>query len=283
MAEYSQFGNSTGISLSSDVPCLVYSGGMGQWKDVLTLVSGSIVFIDEGNSFIKSRDFAEVVRNSSNYYVIVTREPLTELPYSINEIYGIRTSGRYHYPEKIYNEFYPIYDIDISKSDGSDRLLIVEDSGAGYQFFLSSKENDMCISAGGNSKILDAILSNRNKKLSVIADGAAFGAYIEEVMLVAKETPELVLYFPESFEWMILKSGVVRLENIDAILEHPEDFVESSMYFSWERFFAQILEDGTKGDTIYAYSKNRLADYYKEGRNRDRIMEVIPESIRRIL
>ena len=93
------------------------TAGMGQWKDVLTLVSGSIVFIDEGNSFIKSRDFAEVVRNSSNYYVIVTREPLTELPYSINEIYGIRTSGRYRFPEQVYHEFYPLYDVTGGSSD----------------------------------------------------------------------------------------------------------------------------------------------------------------------
>ena len=33
-----------------------------------------------------------------------------ELPYSIKEIYGIRTSGRYHFPEQIYHEFYQIYE-----------------------------------------------------------------------------------------------------------------------------------------------------------------------------
>lgn len=45
-----------------------------------------------------------------NYYVLITREDLPELPYSIKEIYGIRTSGKYHFPEQIYHEFYQIYE-----------------------------------------------------------------------------------------------------------------------------------------------------------------------------
>ena len=65
---------------------------------------------DEDYSFIYSKDFAELIQKSSNYYVLITRQPLYNLPYSIQEIYGIRTTGKYHYPEKIYHEFYQIYD-----------------------------------------------------------------------------------------------------------------------------------------------------------------------------
>lgn len=49
------------------------------------------------------------MKRSTNYFVIITRKPIKTLPYSINEIYGIRTSGKYHFPDKVYNEFYPIY------------------------------------------------------------------------------------------------------------------------------------------------------------------------------
>ena len=36
------------------------------------------------------------MRESDNYYVLITREDLHDLPYSIEEIYEIKSSGRYH-------------------------------------------------------------------------------------------------------------------------------------------------------------------------------------------
>ena len=71
--------------------------------------ANTIVFIDEDYSFVFTEEFASVIKNTSNYYVLITRQPLYNLPYSVNEIYGIRTTGKYHFPEKIYNELYPIY------------------------------------------------------------------------------------------------------------------------------------------------------------------------------
>ncbi|MBQ6230498.1 MAG: translation initiation factor 2, partial [Eubacterium sp.] len=62
---------------------------------ILPSIENSIVFIDEDNDFLRTEEFAEAIRNSSNYYVIVTREGLPNLPYSVNEIYGIRESGKY--------------------------------------------------------------------------------------------------------------------------------------------------------------------------------------------
>lgn len=44
--------------------------------------------------FIKSDDFAAAIRQTDNYYVIVTREGIPSLPYSVDEIYGIRHTGR---------------------------------------------------------------------------------------------------------------------------------------------------------------------------------------------
>ena len=35
------------------------------------------------------------------------------------------------------------------------------------------------------------------------------------------------MYFPESFEWLILKSGVIDIKGIDDILERTEEYVES--------------------------------------------------------
>ena len=78
------------------------------WSAQLSMMQDSIVFIDEGNSFVMSDAFADAIQNTDNYYVIVTRESLPALPYSAEEIYGIRTSGKYGTMKQSYHEFYRI-------------------------------------------------------------------------------------------------------------------------------------------------------------------------------
>ena len=60
-----------------------------------------MVFIDEGYEEIRSAEFAGAVKNSDNYYVIFNRESLHDLPYSVDEIYEIKTSGKFHTFKKI--------------------------------------------------------------------------------------------------------------------------------------------------------------------------------------
>ena len=91
--EYQLNGPDSGINLSCKKKCVVLEGN--DWKDTLSLFSDCIVFIDEGNSFVSSVDFANQVKKTTSYYVIITREGLENLPYSVNEIYGIHTSGKY--------------------------------------------------------------------------------------------------------------------------------------------------------------------------------------------
>ena len=99
----------TGIRVQCEKPLTVLYGR--DWMNMLINISGSIVFIDEQSRFVKSVEFAEAIKGSDNYYVIVTREKLSELPYSITEIYGIRTSGKYAglTGEYTKNEFFRIY------------------------------------------------------------------------------------------------------------------------------------------------------------------------------
>lgn len=127
LSTYSRFENGNGIRLESDVPCVVYTGDNNTWKQVLMDVKGSIIFIDEDHSFVFGEEFAGLVKESDNYYVIITRRPLYNLPYSIEEVYGIRTTGKYHYPEKIYHEFYHIYSNEMKTIDGAYTFLL-EDS-----------------------------------------------------------------------------------------------------------------------------------------------------------
>ena len=104
---YDRDGESSGVLVKCDVPCVVISGQ--RWEENLQVIHNSIVFIDECNRFIKSEDFAVRVKESDNYFVIVTRDDLPNLPYSVKEIYGIRESGKYAGLKQVYNEFYCLY------------------------------------------------------------------------------------------------------------------------------------------------------------------------------
>ena len=50
--------------------------------------SAVVELLHKGASFVKTKEFAKMIPNSTNYYVIVTRVSLFELPYSVKEIYG---------------------------------------------------------------------------------------------------------------------------------------------------------------------------------------------------
>lgn len=119
------------VELVCDKKCYVLEGIL--WKEQLVAISDSIVFIDEGNEFITTVDFADTIQKTDNYYVIVTRESLPSLPYSVEEIYGIRTSGRYGTLKQSYHEFYRIYGIGTYEDKVSPEIIITEDSNSGYQ------------------------------------------------------------------------------------------------------------------------------------------------------
>lgn len=277
---YSVQGAGSGVRVTSDVPCIVYSGDQIYWQHMLTDCHGSIIFIDENYSFIASREFADTIQHTDNYYVLITRRDLVCLPYSINEIYGIRTSGKYHFPHQIYHEFYRIYSAEYEEKI-TNAILITEDRNAGYQFFCHAFGEKFCLSADGNSNIYRKILEeDADRPLIVIADGAAFGAFIEKVLSAAALRKKMMLYFPESFEWMILRSGVVGSGKISEILERPEDYIESSVYFSWERFFTELLKNETSESDYSRYQKSSLAKYYLTDTNINKILSIMPEEIR---
>ena len=91
LSDYETLGKQSGVTVKCDKPCRVLTSN--DWEIRLENIKDSIVFIDEGNKFIKSEDFARAVQNSNNYYVLITRENLPNLPYSIEEIYEIAYAG----------------------------------------------------------------------------------------------------------------------------------------------------------------------------------------------
>lgn len=276
--EYYENGEQSGITLSCEKTCAVLEGR--QWKVLLENIHDSIVFIDEGNQFITTDEFASALKKSDNYYVIVTREGLPNLPYSVEEIYGIRTSGKYGTLKQTYQEFYRIYGDVKNRIKFNPDIILVEDSNSGYEFFENVAENKSykAISAGGKSNIYQLLQEYNNKNVLVIADGAAFGPEMDRVMKEIHFSKGKAIYLPESFEWLILKSDVMKDKTVEEILDNPSDFIESKDYMSWERFFTALLVDKTK-DTYLKYSKSKLNDAYKNKKVQDKILQEVPEEL----
>ena len=251
----------TPVELICDKECYVLEGTL--WKQQLSVISDCIVFIDEGNEFIRTVDFADTIQKTDNYYVIITRESLPSLPYSVEEIYGIRTSGRYGTLKQSYHEFYRIYGANTYENPIVPEIVVTEDSNSGNQFFEQvCRENQLdCESMNGKSNIFHCLNDHKNKKILVIADGAAFGSEIDRVLQLLQERKNAALYLPESFEWMILNAGILKNSRIREILEDPSEYVESKNYFSWERFFTAVLIEQTK-DTYLTYAKRKLNPAY---------------------
>ena len=271
--DYRTNGAESGITVTCRKECIVLSGK--DWRSLLSLYKDSIIFIDEGEKFVSSVEFADAVKNSDNYYVIATREPLFNLPYSVREIYGIKnkSGNRYQGTKRLYSEFYPLNDVELYEMSKPD-TVIVEDSNAAFEFYenVFSPFGVSCVSANGNSNIFKKLTEIAAETVLVIADGAAFGAEIERILAI-RRIKNIILYLPESFEWVILKSGLI--ENTQRILDAPSEYIDSALYFSWERFFTAVLTDKTKG-TYLEYRKSKLNKNYLHNSERDSILGVLP-------
>ena len=266
-------GADSGVDVSCDVPCRVLEGR--NWKVILESISKSIIFIDEENTFINTEEFASAIQNSDNYYVLITRENLYNLPYSVEEIYGLHSSGKYQNTRKVYQQMYRIYS-DENVLPIKPEKIIVEDSNSGYDFFHSvSEDQDLeCESAHGKTKIFDLLQKADDRQICVIADGAAIGAEMNRLYKQCQAKKNIHLYLPESFEWIILNSGLLKENVIREILQAPEEYIESSAFFSWERYFTKLLIEQTEG-TYLKYKKSRLNKVYLHEKNKDTILKSI--------
>lgn len=104
-------------------------------------------------------------------------------------------------------------------------------------------------------------MANKGKQIFAIIDGAAFGADMQNVVHALRMSKGSHVWAPESFEYLILQSGIIQAAGLGKIIENPGAFIESGEYSSWERFFTQLLEELTK-HTIYTYREGKLNSNY---------------------
>ena len=262
--DYRRYGSESGVMVSCDRECRTLDNE--DWEMQLKRITNSIIFIDEGNRFVTSKEFAKLALESDNYFVLATREKMPMLPYSVQEIYGFRESGKYHEAKQKYNEMYHLYGEISAQSSIEPELVITEDSNSGYDFFakLSEQKNVNCISANGKSNIIKCLQDSEKTQGTrlIIVDGAAFGSEMKEVYEYLNTVGNVVLYAPESFEWLLLSSNTIPNANVTEILQEPENYIDSKKYASGERFFTALLIDMTKGDPVWSYSKKKISSVY---------------------
>lgn len=114
-----------------------------------------------------------------------------------------------------------------------------------------------------------------------IVDGAAFGAMIENCQeyFATRVNQRISVWMPESFEYLVLKSGLIQSKELSEILKAPSDYIDSKEYESWERYFTQLLIKMT-GDKPYKYSKKVLDAYYLQEKNVQKVAENFPNVIK---
>ena len=277
LSAYNSSPSSSGITLICDKKCSVLTEE--NWKLFTESYRDSIFFIDEGNSFLRTKDFASTVKGSDNYFVIISREKLSQLPYSIDEIYGLREgegTGKYHIPKRVYNEMYKIYG-KLPDVKNTPDIVVTEDSNSGKDFF-DIIFPDKCMSAKGKDNVKRFIAQHLDQHILAIVDGAAFGPEIEECMnMVSGEDSSVSVFAPESFEYLILKSGVIEVPK--SVIEETWNYADSVRYFSWEEFYTHYLADATKNG-VRKYSKAKLGEYYRTSGNVDKVVSILPECIR---
>ena len=90
----------------------------------------------------------------------------------------------------------------------------------------------------------------------------AFGSEMKDISECIKTQGNIVLYAPESFEWLLLSTKEIPEVKVETILQNPEEYIDSKEYISWERYFTDLLIESTSKNFIWAYSKKRLTKAY---------------------
>lgn len=102
---FKELGTSSGIIVNTNCNYKVLSLS-DNVKNDFGIEEDTIHFADENINYVKSVEFAEVLKKSGSYVVIINREDIPTLPYSTKEIYRVRNSGKFNTLVPLYQNVY---------------------------------------------------------------------------------------------------------------------------------------------------------------------------------
>lgn len=232
--------------------------------------------IDELTSKDNGVSFANNTKGMSAYFVLLTRNKLGALPYSPLEIYEFK--GRI-VGDCCLRKTVNVYEWKDLLPINAD-VVIVEDSKVGYYFF---KETLNCIveSAYGDGNLQNMLkekIVEGYKSIVLIGDDAAIGCSIRKLMDIVQVNVDVnvYLFFPESFEYLVLKANIFSQDISQELLE-TYNYAETSEFFSWERYYTHLLGIVSNSRGGYRKESKYLPKYLISEINVDRIYSVIRE------
>lgn len=222
--------------LRSNVEGMLYGLVAMEYELILSSMSNKIVFIDEDYPRLSSSDFAGVVKNSDNYFVIISRDYfISGLTYHIDSIKKLQSSvvGEvcYYSLVNVFGDI-PVMckpDVFITEGNGLDRRIC--------ESLLECRVESAC----GKDKVISKVEEFQDKVVCVLVDESAFGSRISAIMLYNKFYNNMYLLAPESFEYMLMHRDDLYNEVKDK-LERPYDFCDVSKYSTWELYFTSLLK-----------------------------------------
>lgn len=242
---------------NSTAELLVLSG-----KDIrntlirIRMAKSMIILADESLGGLTSNEFAKTVNKSSCYFVIVTREMLSGIPYSVDSVVKMVTDKRNRHTVE------PIYKNTSSAESVKCRpyYVVCEDSKSGFIFLkLIDTTDSRVFTALNKDGVIDKALEKfhtEHKPVLIFADGAAFGPYAKR--LVSLQTFKGIdAYLPESFEFVLLHSPIFENDSqLQKVLNNVYNHIDSSC-ISAEQYFEQLLNEKIK-ETGTGYGKSGL-------------------------
>ena len=268
-------GGSKFHKLYYDKPLLVAPSA---WNVALRMLKSSdncVILFDEDCEYVKTKEFAQTISNTTNYYVIINRETLRNIPYSVNEIYEFNTV--------MVGNTYTVSLSPMFKNSlmyQTFNCVITEDSNSGRDM-LKAIFDKVLDTAGGNSSVYSELEKLEKDAIPlVVVDGAAFGPYISDIYKDFIKTHSCSIWIPESFEYLLLLSKIVWRKDVDTILGNPSEQISSELFLTWERFFTWLVTDIMEPHPGRYYSKHKLPDWYFELQNIEKLISVLPNELK---
>lgn len=268
-----------------------YAYDLGALRQFCSSSFTDVVIVDD-ESWVASKEFKEITEKASQYFLINGREFIAEFPFSMYEIYELRKYGTTK--KKVLCKAERIFKDD-NKLDFKPKLIITEDEQSGFTMFKRAYEDtattlskwffdEDCkiVSAKGASNILKVFMRyvNDYDKIFICLDSAAFGAYAEDLYQIYHKWKDygkrICVFTPESFEYLVLLSDIMKPFDIQYILKEPYNYIDTEKHLSWESYFEWLLCDLTRNKNssygLHQYSKNVPESYLKQA---NKVIDVI--------
>lgn len=264
---------SKGVSIKTSGKCKI-SILDENYEAMLEKYKGRVFIADESLECINSVEFYIKMQKSDNYFVLISRDKLSHIPFSISEIYELRNNSLVKsYTENVFSSQYEVVPNKIFKPE----LVITEDKRSGFEFYSTGAEFDVK-PADGKSNVVYEVMKYAEEYNSIyaIVDGAAFGSEVAEFLDLVSvySDKDIRLYTPESFEYLLLLNCNLRLKKevlyetynyCDSLFfkeNFPEYIYSEKDFESWEKFYKAYISAITKDDKDAVYSKSKLNPYY---------------------